>query len=211
MAGNASPHDHLVQFAVAADHGLPAPVSSWGFATDVVTDDVNGCTGCANRDATWFAPSLRSGGFAFDGVSSHLDLGTFPYLDGRAAFSLAVWVRPSFDHTHGVTRYLFADGSNLSVSFLHARRAWRVVMRTASGTTYRLDTAGVTWLAGTWHLFTVTYDGVTLRTYWDGAPSRRCPRRALSRSTGSRRCLGRRRAERAFSGISMSCGSTTGR
>ena len=41
-------------------------------------------------------------------------------------------------------------------------------MRNASGYTYRLNTVGLTWISGTWHLLTVTYDGSQFKIYWDG-------------------------------------------
>lgn len=144
-----------------------SPISWWGFGSDLVTDDINGCVGCSNTSAAWFAPSLVSGGYAFNGASSALNLGTFPYLNSRSAFTVAAWVRPGFDHSHSTWRYVLSDGSNIQLFYLSNINDWRASIRTTSGT-YRLDTSGLTWSANTWHLLALTFDGASAKLYWDG-------------------------------------------
>jgi hypothetical protein len=133
----------------------------------VVADDINACTGCSNNGATWFTPSIISGGYSFNGTSGALDLGGFPYLDNKPAFTLSAWVRPSFDQNHASLRYVFSDGNNVRLFYLNSINDWRVAIRTVNGT-YQVDTQGLTWNSNTWHLLTVTYSGAELRIYWDG-------------------------------------------
>ena len=116
---------------------------------------------------TWFTPSIRSGGFTFNGVSASINLGGFPYLANRSAFTLSVWVRPAFDATSSTSRYVFSDGNVVQVFYLSQINDWRASLRTANGT-YRVETQGLTWSANTWHLLTVTYSGAEVKLYWDG-------------------------------------------
>src|SRR4030067_2163487 len=67
-------------------------ISAWGFASNAITDDLNGCVGCANNGATWYYPSIYSGGFEFNGTRSYLNLGTVPYLHKRTSFTVSVWL-----------------------------------------------------------------------------------------------------------------------
>ena len=143
-------------------------ISSWTFPQDQVADDLNPCFGCVNNQATWFSPSIASGGFSFNGTSSSLNLGGFPYLDAKPSYSVSVWVKPNFNQTNSSTRYVLSDGSNFQLFFLPSADNWRTTMRNASGYTYRLNTVGLTWISGTWHLITITYNGSQFKIYWDG-------------------------------------------
>ena len=98
-------------------------------------------------------------------------MGSFPYLDAKNAFSVAVWIKPTFNQSESSFRYVFNDGSNLQLFFLPSADDWRVAVRNASGTTYRLDTLSVSWLPDSWHLLGVTYGEGSLKIYWDGALS----------------------------------------
>ena len=143
------------------------PISSWCFGANVVADDLNSCAGCANNGATWFTPSIISGGYSFNSTNASLNLGGFPYLNSKPAFTVSVWVRPNFDQNSGTTRYVFSDGNNIQLFYLNQIKDWRVSVRTVSGT-FRVDTQGLTWSPNTWHLLTVTYNGAEVRLYWDG-------------------------------------------
>lgn len=164
--------------AVSAEHSFSTPVdppppppgggaiSSWGFGSSVLTDDVNGCSGCENVGAIWADSGIYSGAFQFGGAA-YLNLGTFPHLNNRSAFTLSMWVRPGFDSASPDIRYLFADGDNMNVVHLDRNRPWRVSLRTTTGTV-TADAAGIEWTVGTWHQLAVTYSGMTLKLYWDG-------------------------------------------
>jgi hypothetical protein len=141
-------------------------LSSWGFSSQAVTDDVNGCTGCANVGATWITDGIVSGAFQLGGTS-YLNLGTFPYLTGRSWFSLSLWVQPSFDAGSATWYHAFSDGSNVNVFHVDRARPWRVEVRTTTGT-IRVDAPGVTWIPGTWHQIVVTYTPTAATLYWDG-------------------------------------------
>ena len=127
-----------------------------------MADDLNSCTGCANNGATWFTPSIISGGYSFNSTNASLNLGGFPYLNNKPAFTVSVWVRPNFDQNSGTTRYVFSDGNNIQLFYLNQIKDWRVSVRTVSGT-FRVDTQGLTWSPNTWHLLTVTYNGAEVR------------------------------------------------
>jgi hypothetical protein len=159
-------------------------ISAWGFASRAVTDALNRCSGCRNHGARWFADSLVSGGFQFDGSRSALNLGTFPFLEGRPAWTLSVWMRPAFDERHSEWRTVFSQGRGLQLFYHGALQGWRVVMSTAEGT-YRLDTpTGLAWTADTWHALAVTYDGREAALYWDGALGERQAATGLLASEG---------------------------
>ncbi len=143
-------------------------ISYWSFNNDQVTDDINGCNGCANYGAVWFTPSIVSGGYHFDGSNSSLNLGDFSHLNNHPAFTVSVWVRPNFDQTHTSWRYVFNDGGNIQLFFLSNNQDWRFTMRNITNTCYRIDTQGLMWNPNTWHLLTATYDGNVINFYWDG-------------------------------------------
>ncbi len=148
---------------------LPAgsPISWWGFGQDMVTDEINGCGDCANVSATWFTPSVISGGYDFNGTTSYLNLGAFPYLNGRSTFSLSAWVRPDFAVTDTTWRYIFSDGNNVQLFYLGQNRYWRASVRTTAGT-IRVNSPTASWTPGTWHQIVITYDGAAIKMYWDG-------------------------------------------
>lgn len=144
-----------------------SPISAWTFPTNLVADDLNSCSGCANVGATWFTPGITSGAFDFNGLSSYLNLGTFPYLNNSSAFTLSVWVKPTFNQTHTTTRYVFSDGSNVNLFYLWNLSDFRASVRTTTGT-YRVDTQNISWTPNTWHHLAVTFSGSQVKIYWDG-------------------------------------------
>jgi len=148
--------------------GAGGLISSWGFASDNVTDDINGCTGCSNYQATWFTPSVLSGGFSFNGATSYLNLGSFPYLNNRSAFTVSMWIRPSFDQTSSTWRHVLSDGNNFTIFYLGSNHYWRTMVR-STVSTYTLDSQNLTWNPGTWHLLTITYNSNQFNFYWDGS------------------------------------------
>ncbi|KKQ25362.1 MAG: hypothetical protein US39_C0008G0025 [Microgenomates group bacterium GW2011_GWC1_37_12b] len=142
-------------------------VSSWGFANDIVTDDISGCTGCVNNGAVWFTQSIFSGAYEFDGMNAYMNLGTFPFINNQSSFTVSALVRPDFDQNATVWRYVFNHGSEVALFFLAQNRDWRFMIRTTSAQ-YFLDTQGLIWLPGTWHMLTATYDGMQMKIFWDG-------------------------------------------
>lgn len=164
----ATPDPSLITDTPTPSAEIPGLISKWGFGANAVGDDLNGCSGCANLGATWFTPSIISGGFHFDGSTGYLNLGTFPHLNTIPAFSVSAWVRPEFDQAHSTSwRYVFSDGNNIALAYLSATNDWRFSVRT--NTFYSVDTQGLTWTAGSWHLLTGTYDGMVMSLYWDGS------------------------------------------
>ena len=168
-AGNLVVSDELV-FETPSPPPPPPPggaaISSWGFGTSSVADDVSGCTGCANVGATWNESGIFSGSFQFNGAA-YLNLGAFPHLNSRQAFTISVWVRPDFDSASSSSRYLFTDGNNVSLYYLGQSRSWRVNVRTTTGSV-RVSSPVISWAAGTWHQLAVSYSGTELKLYWDG-------------------------------------------
>lgn len=142
-------------------------ISSWGFASSAVTDDINGCLGCSNNNATWFSDSVISGGYNFNGVDSYLNLGDFQSVTNRSAFTFSVWVKPDFDQTSSTWRYVFVDGSTAQLFYLGQNHYWRFTVRT-NAANYRIDTSNISWTSGTWHNIAISYDGTQIKIYWDG-------------------------------------------
>ncbi|OGG08956.1 hypothetical protein A2154_00925 [Candidatus Gottesmanbacteria bacterium RBG_16_43_7] len=157
----------------------------------MVTDDINGCTGCSKNNATWFTPSIYSGGYQLPGttLNSYLNLGTFPYLVSSAAFTLSVWVAPDFNQTSANWGYVFSN-NNAQLFYLAQLSDWRFLLRTTAGT-YRVDTQNLSWTEDTWHMLTVTYNGSLLNIYWDGFLSSSVPATGLVYPTTSQTFLGR--------------------
>lgn len=143
-------------------------VSSWTFPTSTLVDDINGCPGCSNVGATWTTPGVVSGAWDFNGSTSYLNLGTFTYFDNKSAFSVVVWVRPDFNQTHASSPTVFTNGSNAKIEFNANSDDWKFSFRNSGGI-IPVETSGTSWLAGTWNMLAVTFDGTTLRSYWNGA------------------------------------------
>jgi hypothetical protein len=158
-------------FVTAAVPPPPPPggeaVSSWGFSTAVVTDDVNGCTGCANVGAVWTPGGIVPGAFQFNG-STYLNLGTFPHLNGRSQFTCSIWVKPAFDAASTTFAHVFSDGGNVVLWHLDGSRPWRANVRTTGGNV-RVDAPALSWAPGTWHQLAITFGEGVVRLYWDGA------------------------------------------
>lgn len=164
-----TPSPSIVPTPSPSSSPLPpgSPISKWSFGANVITDDINGCTGCTNLGATWFTPGIVSGAFSFNGTSAAANLGSFPFLNGASAFTVSVWINPEFNQTHTAWRSIFTDGSNVELFYLSNLNDWRANLRTTTGT-YRVDTQNLTWEANVWHQMVLTYDGSQMQLYWDG-------------------------------------------
>jgi len=115
-----------------------------------------------------FTPDGKvNGAGVFNGTSSYIDLGQLSYIKGQPDFSLAVWVKPNFEETSGTRYYVMSDGNTLSMFNLNTVNGWRLPLRTTVGTV-RLDISNLNWVPNTWHMIAITYDGSSVKGYWDG-------------------------------------------
>ncbi len=145
---------------------LPTPISSWSFTSSVLNNDNNSCIGCSNHNSVWDSFGHSPGSFLFNGSSANLNLGNFTSLDSKPAFSLSMWLKPSFAPTDNHFHYLFSDGASVQLFYLGSSHSWRFAVRTPTDT-YRLN-APISWTAGAWHQITSVYTGSQLKFYWDG-------------------------------------------
>lgn len=125
------------------------------------------CSNCVNNGATWTSDGHNGGAYTFDGVNDLMNLSSYNKFNGLSEFTYSVWVKPTFNHTATTTHYILNNNSQIRVFYLGNIRDWRTVVR-LGGSDYTVDTQNVNWEANTWQLLTITYDGSTLKSYWNG-------------------------------------------
>ncbi len=106
----------------------------------------------------------------FDGTSSrNVNLGD---IDAPVtALSISTWIRPDFAPGAAQSRHVFdkAGDDNLAAWRLFYRdvdQDFRFRLFTTSGV--RNVNNGETWSANEWHHLAATYDGASMKMYWDG-------------------------------------------
>ena len=161
---NSNPHANQDAHIIST----PAPVSSWGFATNLVRMTSTAAPAAPIMGLDGLLPASVPAASHLMGSALRLTWAVFRTWQTGLQFTLSVWVRPAFDATSSASRYVFSDGNIVQVFYLNQINDWRATVRTANST-YRVETQGLTWSANTWHLLTITYSGAEVKLYWDGA------------------------------------------
>lgn len=138
----------------------------WSFNANSVADDTGRCTNCVNHGATWTSAGKSGGAFSFNGAGNYIDIGTFNYMNNLSQVTFALWVKPAFDETEAAWRYLITSNT-FSYFFLGGQAKYRLNMQTTTGNG-RADMTGLNWDPNTWHSMVLTYDGSSIKLFWDG-------------------------------------------
>ncbi len=113
------------------------------------------------------SPGTYGNSIYFNGINGYVNLGRLNFLDNASEFTFNIWIKPEFTNAESAWKYVFSDGSTFNLFYLGTTRNWRATLRTSNGT-YRLDANGLSWVANSWHMVSVTYDGSTAKLFWDG-------------------------------------------
>ena len=124
------------------------------------------CTTCT-RYNTSLTSGILGSAFDFNGTSSYIDANVWSYIKGKTAFTFSAWVKPDFEENDVTRHYVVADGSAMNIFNLTQINGWRVLVRFPT-VTARADAPNLNWTPGTWHQIAVTYNGSSLKLYWDG-------------------------------------------
>lgn len=154
------------------------PDCLWALTMDELTGDLIDQCGSFNGDMDGTganAPPSRTsgkffGGMAFTAGSGLVDMGDSTIWDGLSNVSFSVWLKNSEDYSSSERDIWRKDGS---LNVQDSAGVERVYVVTGGGGT-SINIAGDNypsdyWISedGLWHMYTITYDGTTLRGYRD--------------------------------------------